>query len=86
MKLKKHNGYGMIAQRTLKHTTTLFSLSDHDILSQEWIVIVGQLQINYHGSPNGHNQSGVTKLLIMRDHHYGRVCFKSVKTLGVPHS
>ena len=27
----------------LKHTTTLFSLSYHDILSQEWRVIVDQV-------------------------------------------
>ena len=25
-------------------------------------------------------QSGVTELLIMRDPHYGRICFKSVKS------
>ena len=35
----------------LKHTTTLFSLSDHNILSREWSVIVHQVQINYHGRP-----------------------------------
>ena len=28
------------------------------------------------------NRSGVTELLIMRDRHYVRMCFKSVKTLG----
>ena len=33
-----------------------------------------------------YNQSGVTELLIMRDPHYGRMCFKSVKTLGTLHS
>ena len=36
----------------LKHTTTLFSLSDHDILSREWRIIVNQLsslQTSYHG-------------------------------------
>ena len=33
-----------------------------------------------------YNQSGVTKLMIMRDPHYGRMCFKSVKTLGTLHS
>ena len=32
---------------TLKHTTTLFSLSDHYI--REWIVIVDQVQTNRHG-------------------------------------
>ena len=35
----------------LKHTTTLFSLSDHYILSREWRVIVDQVQTNYHGRP-----------------------------------
>ena len=35
----------------LKHTTTLFALSDHYILSREWRVIVDQLQINNHGRP-----------------------------------
>ena len=33
----------------LKHTTTLFSLSDHYMLSREWRVIVDQVQTNYHG-------------------------------------
>ena len=31
-------------------------------------------------------QSGVTELLIMRDSHYGRMCFKSDKTLRALHS
>ena len=30
-----------------------------------------------------YNQSGVTELLIMTDPHYRRMCFKSVKALGV---
>ena len=64
--------------RQLKHTTTLFSLSDHYILSREWWVIVDQLHTNYHGRPMVYNQSGVTELLIMRDTDYGRMCFKSV--------
>ena len=34
----------------LKHTTALF-VSDHYILSREWIVIVDQVQNNYHGRP-----------------------------------
>ena len=34
----------------------------------------------------GYNQSGVTELLIMRDAHYGRMCFEAVKTLGALHS
>ena len=33
-----------------------------------------------------YNQSGVTESLIMRDPHYDRMCFKSVKTLGALHS
>ena len=82
----------------LKHTSMLFSLSDHHILSREWRVIVDQEQANYYGWPIYdafidylvnlccYNQSGVTELLIMRDPHYGRVCFKSVKTLGDLHS
>ena len=37
----------------LKHTTAFFSLSDHDILSREWGVIVYHVQTNYHGWPNG---------------------------------
>ena len=36
---------------TLKHTTTIFSLSDHYILSREWGVIVNLVQTNYHGKP-----------------------------------
>ena len=35
----------------LKHITTLFSLSDHDILSQERRVIVHQVETNYHDRP-----------------------------------
>ena len=35
----------------LKHTATLFSLSDHYILSREWRVIVDQAQTNFHGRP-----------------------------------
>ena len=31
-----------------------------------------------------YNQSGVTELLIMRDPHYGQMCFKSVKTFRSP--
>ena len=34
-----------------KETTTLFSLSDSDILSREWRVIVDLAQTNYHGRP-----------------------------------
>ena len=70
----------MWIQIFLKHTTTLFALSDHYILSREWRVIVDQL----HGRT--YNQSSVNELLIMRDPHYGRMCFKLVKTLGTLHS
>ena len=38
-------------QSPLKHTTTLFSLFDHYILSRKWRVIVDQVQTNYHGRP-----------------------------------
>ena len=68
------------------HTTILFSLYDYYILSREWRVIVDQVQTNYHGRSMVPNQSGVTKLLIIKDPHYGWMCFKSVKTLGALHS
>ena len=85
-----------VKTRLFKHTTTLFSLSDHYILSREWRVIVDQVQTNYHGrhvvaselkDPICHSDecqigsfsseatmwsyfhSGVTELLIIRDHH-----------------
>ena len=59
----------------LKHTTTLFSLSDHDILSREWSYCSSSRdQLSW--------QAADCRLLIMRDFHYGRMCFKSVKTLG----
>ena len=70
----------------LKHTTTLFSLSDHYILSREWIVIVDQVQTIIMVGLMYFNQSGVSELLIMRDPHYVQMCFTSVKTLGVLHS
>ena len=38
-------------RRTRIDTTTLFALSDHDILSREWRVIVEQVQNNHHGRP-----------------------------------
>ena len=71
----------------LKHTTTLFALSDHYILSGGWRVIVDQVQTNYHGMVDlwCYNQSGVSELLIIRDSHYGRMCFKLFKTLGALH-
>ena len=43
--------YKLAVSNYLKHTTTLFSLFDHYILSREWRVIVDQEQaINYHVS------------------------------------
>ena len=72
---------------TLKHPTTLFALSDRHILSREWRVIVEQaVQTNNYGSIILKiDRSGVTELCIMRDPHYGRMCFRSVKTLGALH-
>ena len=32
------------------------------------------------------NQSGVTELLILKNPHYGHMCFKSVKARGALHS
>ena len=32
-----------------KHTTTLFPLSHHYIISREWRVLVDQVEANYHG-------------------------------------
>ena len=63
----------------LKHTTTLFSLSNHYILSREWRVIVDQVQINSHGRPDDTIISQVGA-------DWGRMCFKSVKTLEALHS
>ena len=70
----------------LKHTTTLFSLSDHDILSREWRVIVDQVQTNYDS-----RFKGTISIRCDRAAHYegssllSGVFFKSVKTLGVLH-
>ena len=51
----------------LKHTTILFSLSDHYILSRGCRVIVHQVQTIYHGRHVWYNnQSGATELLIIR--------------------
>ena len=65
-------------------------MSDLYILSREWRVIVDQevgIQTDCHGRPNSTTfQAGVTELLIMRARHYGRVCFKSVKTLAALYS
>ena len=87
----------------LKHTTTLFSLSDHDILSRnvELVlikyrpIITVDLLETCAGSPPRvglrsdlwyYNQSGATELLIMSALHYGRMCFKSGKTLRALHT
>ena len=48
-----HNAASVDRLTVLKHITTLFSLSDYYILSREWRVTVDQVQINYHGRPNG---------------------------------
>ena len=70
-----------------KHTTTLFSLSDHDFLSREWRVIVDQVYIPIMMVDLWYyNQSGATEQLIMSAFHYCQMCFKSVKTLGALHS
>ena len=41
----------ILLYKAIKQSTTLFSLSDHYILSREWRVIVDQEQTNYHGGP-----------------------------------
>ena len=61
---------------SIKHITTLFSLSDHDILSREWRVSVGHVQTNYHDRPM---VPGVNELLIMTDPHYDRMCLSQLK-------
>ena len=60
----------MLVYSFLKHTTALFSLSDHYILSPEWKVFVDQVHTNKimmvgYGAVISH--SGVTEL--MRDPH-----------------
>ena len=50
----QHNYIAFVARKQwLKHTATLFALSDHYILSREWRVIVDQVQTNYQCRPNG---------------------------------
>ena len=73
----------LVCYIVLKHTTTLFALFSHYILSQEWRVIVGQVQTNYHGIVSlwCYNQSGVTELLIMRDPHYCLMWLSQLKLL-----
>ena len=67
----------------LKRTTILFSLSHHQILSSDgelWLIkhrLIIMVRIWCYNQG-----SGVTELLIMRDPYYGRMCFKSVKTVG----
>ena len=46
-----HDSHIMWLYTPIKHTTTLFSLSDHDIISREWRGIVNLVLINYHGRP-----------------------------------
>ena len=71
----------------LKHATTLFSLSGHYILSRQWrMSLLTKYRSILLADLWCYNQAGVTDLLIMRDPHYGRPCFMSVKTLGVLHS
>ena len=57
--------------RVFEHTTRLFALSDHDIVSREWRVIkyspIIMVGLWYY------NQSGVTELFIMRDIRVGCV-------------
>ena len=43
--------YGTASLPVLKHTTTLFALTGHYILSWEWRVIVDQVQTSYHSRP-----------------------------------
>ena len=58
----------------------------HHILNLEWrvflikYILIIMIDLLYF------NQSGATELLLMRDSHNGRMCFKSVKILGVLHS
>ena len=67
----------------LKLTSKLLFLSDQ--AGGEELLFIKYI---YHGRPIWYafyNQSGVTELLITRDPYYGRMCFKSVKTLGFFH-
>ena len=58
----------------LKHTTTLFSLSDHGILSREWrIIIVDQVHTNYHGRHMVYSVIISQLFFISKDPHYGRI-------------
>ena len=66
-------------QLFLKHTTTLFPISDNYIQAGNGELFVDQVQTNYHARLWYYNQSDVTELLIMSDPQYGRMCFKSVK-------
>ena len=63
---------------TIKHTTTLFYLSDYYIQSREWRVIVDQVHINIMVGLYGIIMLLISQV-IMRDPHYGRMCFKLVK-------
>ena len=78
LRIYQHYVFHAVYHLELKHTPTLFYLSDHLILNWEWGIIVNQVQTDYHGRPWDWNLSGVTELLIMRDPQYVRMCFKSV--------
>ena len=45
----RHESEERVTVSQLRHTTKLFALSDHYILSREWRVFVDQVQTNYHG-------------------------------------
>ena len=78
-------GKVLINSPQLKHTSTIFSLSDHYILSREWRVIVDQVQTNYHG-----RLIVLTTVRCDRTVNYegSSLCpdVESVKTLGLLHS
>ena len=64
----------------LKHTTTLFSLTDHYILSRNGELLLIKYKSIIMVGLWCYSQSGVVELFIVRDPHCGRMCFKSVKT------
>ena len=70
----------------LKHTTTLCPLSDHDILSRNVELVLIKYRPIIMVDLWYYNQSVATELLIMSAIHYGRMSFKSGKTLGALHS
>ena len=70
----------------LKHTTTLFSLSDHYTLSREWNVIVDQVQTNYHGWLKVPLSVRCHQTVDYEGYSLCSYVFKSVKTLQALHS